>query len=213
MSLCCLLMKKRIKLKFEQFVFRCIEKYRLRIISSNNNPFGIDFAEGAKIKDPLRIEGGQYIKIGSNCSIGRMAWIAAYDKYSEQKFNPQIIIGEDVTIGNLACITSIDSIKIGKGCLFSEYVYISDHAHGVQPNLNLYPASQDLYSKGPVVIGENTFLGFRVCILPGVELGNNCVVGANSVVTKSFPANCMIAGIPGKLIKKYSFEKNEWIAI
>ncbi|MCV5296683.1 acyltransferase, partial [Escherichia coli] len=50
--------------------------------------------------------------------------------------------------------------------------------------------------------GENCWLGDNVKILSGVVLGSNVVVGANSVVTRSFPANCIIGGIPAKLIKK-----------
>jgi len=54
----------------------------------------------------------------------------------------------------------------------------------------------------PVTIGENCWLGNSVSIMPGVTLGNNVTVGANSVVTKSFPDNVVIAGCPAKIIKE-----------
>jgi acetyltransferase-like isoleucine patch superfamily enzyme len=55
----------------------------------------------------------------------------------------------------------------------------------------------------PVIIGDNCWLGANVTILPGVELGNHIIVAAGSVVSKSFlEANCIIGGVPAKVIKK-----------
>jgi lipopolysaccharide O-acetyltransferase len=179
-----------------------IEKYNIELGENS-------FFDGT----PMQINGAKYIKIGENSSIGRHAWLGAFDKYLNQVFQPQLIIGKNVRIGNYACITTIDKVEIEDGCLFSEYIYISDHAHGFDPTLNLSPKDQNLNSKGPVKIGKNCFLGYRACILPGVTLGCNCVVGANSVVTKSFPSYTMLAGVPAKIIKKFSFELNEWISI
>ncbi|MFV0539036.1 MAG: acyltransferase [Dysgonomonas sp.] len=178
-----------------------------------NHHGGINMSLGAILDNPMQIDGGKYIRIGENSSIGRYAWLGAFDSYLNQKYTPELIIGSNVRIGNYACITAIGSVQIGDGCLFSEYVYISDHAHGYDPLLNLSPKDQNLNSKGPVKIGKNCFLGYRVCVLPGVTLGCNCVVGANSVVTKSFPDYTMIAGVPARPIKRFSFELNKWINI
>ena len=165
------------------------------------------------IEDSKPIVGAEYTKIGNNTSIGHSSWIAAFDKYLNQKFSPTIIIGNNVRIGNYACITAIDEICIEDGCLFSEYIYISDHYHGVDPSTNLSPKDQPLFSKGKVKIGKNTFLGYRVTVMSGVTLGKNCVVGAHSVVNKSFPDYSMIAGSPAKLIKTFNFDKNDWIDV
>lgn len=50
-------------------------------------------------------------------------------------------------------------------------------------------------------IGARCWLGQNVCIMPNVTLGEGCIVGANSVVTHSFPANSVVAGCPAKLIR------------
>jgi lipopolysaccharide O-acetyltransferase len=71
---------------------------------------------------------------------------------------------------------------------------------------------QALISKGPVTIGRRCFLGFRVAVMPGVTLGEHCVVGANSTVTRSFPAYSMIGGSPARLLKTYSLETHQWMA-
>lgn len=57
------------------------------------------------------------------------------------------------------------------------------------------------YAK-PIKIGNNVWIGGNVCVLPGVTIGDNVVIGAGSVVTKDIPANCLVAGNPGKIIKK-----------
>ena len=55
-------------------------------------------------------------------------------------------------------------------------------------------------SKGPVIIGDYTWIGENVSIMPGVNIGKSSVIGANSVVTKSFPERSIIAGNPAKII-------------
>jgi acetyltransferase-like isoleucine patch superfamily enzyme len=71
---------------------------------------------------------------------------------------------------------------------------------------------QSLISKGPVVIGRSCFLGFRVAVMPGVTLGEHCVVGANSTVTRSFPAYSMIGGSPARILKRYSQTLGRWVS-
>lgn len=198
-------LKRKVVNYLSNFFLRIEPKYY-----DNNNSLGIKIGSNSFLENPKTLNGGEYIEIKDNSSIGHSSWLGAFDKYYNQFFKPKIIISSNVRIGNYACITAIDEVLIKDGCLLSEYVYISDHYHGFDPTLNLPPKDQPLFSKGKVVIGENSFIGYRVTILSGVKLGKNCVVGAHSVVTKSFPDYSMIAGSPARLIMTFDFESKQW---
>lgn len=86
----------------------------------------------------------------------------------------------------------------------ASFVYISDHSHGeiTRAELDLPPLGRLLYSKGPIIIGNNVWIGEKVCILPNVRIGDGAVIGANSVVTKDIPPHSVAAGSPAKVIKQ-----------
>lgn len=144
-----------------------------------------------------------YIKIGENTKIGRFSIIAAHSKYNQQIFNPQINIGKNTVISDYVNITCINKIIIGDGVGIGRWVTITDNFHGSQTReeSEMSHKSRPLNSKGDVVIGNNVWIGDKTTILPNVHIGNGCVIGSNSVVTKDFPDNCIIGGIPAKIIK------------
>lgn len=113
----------------------------------------------------------------------------------------KIVIGNNVNINWYAHIGAINKIVIGDNVLIGSSVLITDHSHGQSGMSNLPPAARPLYSKGPVIIGENVWIGEGAVILGGVEIGSNTIIGANSVVTHDIPANCVAAGVPAKIIK------------
>lgn len=86
-------------------------------------------------------------------------------------------------------------------------IYIDDHSI-FAPGVKIISANHDTddfkkYVKtGPIRIGKKCWIGANAVILPGVELGDNVIVGAGSVVTKSFPSNVTIAGVPACIIQK-----------
>ena len=86
-------------------------------------------------------------------------------------------------------------LKIGSGVWIAPNVGIIVSNHDVN-NLEMRGKAGDIY------IGDKSWLGMNSVILPGVKLGEKTIVGAGSVVTKSFEGNCVIAGNPAKLIKK-----------
>jgi len=156
-----------------------------------------------RLGDNARVSGGDFIDIGNNVLIGQEVRIDAINERGDQFFSPHISIGDDVSIEDFCHIGCVDSVEIGAGTMIASRVYISDHNHGLitSEDLLLKPADRPLSFK-PVKIGNNVWIGEGVCILPGVELGDNVIVGANAVVTHSFPAGVVIAGVPARVIKR-----------
>lgn len=162
--------------------------------------------EHSKICRPCKLEGGgqKNISIGDNTIIHSSSILGCWIKYGEQQFpNASITIGNHCSIGEYSQITACNRISIGDGLLTGRYVIISDNSHGglSEEEANVEPAKRNLKSKGEVVIGNNVWLGDKVSVLAGVHIGNNVIVGANSVVTKDIPDNCLAAGVPAKIIK------------
>lgn len=153
---------------------------------------------------PVVIEGYKYISIGKNTVIAKGAIITAIDSRHEELFTPEITIGEDCTLGEHIHITACNKVSIGNGVLTGRYVFISDNSHGSTDKemlKNIPPSNRPMTIKGSVNIGNNVWIGERVCILSGVNIGDGAVVAANSVVTKDVPPYSVVGGVPSKIIK------------
>ncbi|MFA6285616.1 MAG: acyltransferase [Parcubacteria group bacterium] len=143
------------------------------------------------------------IELGKNVAIGRSAW---FDISRETK-GAKIFFGDGTQAGRNLVVSACKKISIGKKCLLSYGVSIIDHDHNVlDPDIS--PLEGGITEGQEVVIEDECFIGAHSFVLKGVHLGKHCVVGANSVVTRSFPAYSVIAGSPAKLIRILKQEEN-----
>ena len=157
-----------------------------------------------QIRRPSELRGAKYISVGKGTVIWPGVILTAWDRYGDSSFTPAIEIGENSNIGEHSQITSCNCIKIGNNVLTGRYVFISDNSHGDTSGLELdkAPLERHLYSKGPVTIGDNVWIGERACILSGVTIGDGAIIGAGAVVTKDVPPYCVAAGVPAAVVKR-----------
>ena len=118
------------------------------------------------------VDNGAKLTIGDNVGISQSALVAI----------------ADITIGN--------NVKIGGGT----YIYTSDF-HSLDPAVRASTQDMEQRHSASVVIQDNVFIGAHCIILKGVEIGENSIIGAGSVLTKNVPSNQIWAGNPAKFIK------------
>ena len=159
------------------------------------------------IISPIRIDGSANIRIGNGVLVEYKTWLAALPHTGESSCLLELQDG--VTIGHFNHIYATKKIIVEKNVLTADRVYISDNLHGYS-DISTPIKNQPIIQHGEVVIGEGSWLGENVCVL-GAKIGKNCVIGANSVVTRDIPDYSVAVGAPAKVIKYFDLNRNEWI--
>jgi len=188
------------------FSTKIVNYIKLRLYYLSNRHKFKYLAPNAYMQKLLRIDGIQNISIFKGVIIQQQTWLAALPLAGAEKCH--LSIGDGSIIGNFNHIYATGEIIIGKNVLTADKVYISDNQHGYEDIL-MPILKQPIKQLPPMTIGDGTWLGENVCVL-GVSIGKNCVIGANSVVTKEIPDYSVAVGAPARIIKKYNLNTNRW---
>jgi acetyltransferase-like isoleucine patch superfamily enzyme len=159
----------------------------------------------SRIIHPLRLKHVECISIGREVMINKYCWLQT-ERHSAQA--PDLVIGDGCVIGNFNHITCADRVCLGEKVLTADRVFISDHNHQFEDPYKPV-MEQGVMPRGPVSIGSGSWLGENVVVL-SANIGRNCVIGANSVVTRDIPDHCVVAGSPARIIRRYNEEKHVW---
>jgi acetyltransferase-like isoleucine patch superfamily enzyme len=142
---------------------------------------------------------GVHLEIGREATLrmGRWAWIGHGSKIRVHE--GEVSIGAKTVIGQECTISAYRHVSIGRECIIADRVMLIDFDHGVT-EADRPIRAQGIY-KRDVRVGHNVWIGYGACVLRGVTIGDNSVVGTSAVCTKDVPANAVVGGVPARLIR------------
>ena len=139
------------------------------------------------------------IQIGERGKVrfGRFVWVG--DGTKIRCHEGEVVIGPKTVLGQECTISAYERVRIGEQCVIADRAMFIDFDHGVV-EVERPIRLQGIYTR-PVEVGSNIWIGYGACILRGVRVGDNSVIGTNSVVTKDVPANAVAGGVPAKVLR------------
>jgi len=152
-----------------------------------------------KTDGPVFFGRGLQLQTGNKASIsfGSFVWIGDGSKIRCHEglveIGPKTVMGQDCTI------SAYRHVKIGAECVIADRTMFIDFDHGVVDTERAI-RHQGIYMED-VRVGSNVWIGYGACILRGVSVGDNSVIGTNSVVTKDVPANAVVGGVPARVLR------------
>jgi acetyltransferase-like isoleucine patch superfamily enzyme len=134
---------------------------------------------------------------GAEIRFGRLCWIG--DGTKIRCHEGVVEIGAKTVFGQECTISAYRHVRIGEQCVVADRVMLIDFDHGVT-EVERPIRHQGIYTR-EVIVGSNVWIGYGACILRGVRVGDNSIIGTNSVVTRDVPANAVVGGVPAKVIR------------
>ena len=128
---------------------------------------------------------------------GRFVWIG--DGTKIRCHEGVVEVGAKTVMGQECTISAYQRVRIGEECVIADRAMFIDFDHGMVEVER--PIRQQGIYKRDVEVGNNVWIGYGACVLRGVRVGDNSVIGTNSVVTKDVPANAVVGGIPARIIR------------
>lgn len=149
----------------------------------------------SRLSLPVQLVGAKRISIGSHVYLGPGCWLLTHEPAG------RLEIGDGTSIAGWCVLSAALDVRIGRKVLFARNVYIADHRHGFgDPHTAIL--DQPIEDLRPVVVEDGAWLGQNVVLLPGVTVGRGAVVGANSVIREDVPPRCVVAGSPGRVVRR-----------
>lgn len=199
---------RRIK-RFLSWVYRKVESIDNEVARYDLKDRIGNIGEGSEIEYPFVAINMEHVSIGRNTTILSHSRIDCVQDFG---LSGKVIIGDNCYICCYFSLLAGESVIIGNDVLIASYVTIVSHNHGMDLTTG-NPYMRQNCSKAPVSIGDGCWIGEKVIICMGVEIGERAIVGAGSVVTKSIPAYSVAVGNPARVIKKWDNTRKKWIAI
>lgn len=178
-------------------------KLREKIIQKKLKQCG----ENVYIQKPICMDYGSII-LGNNIHILKDSRIQNVSGDS----NVVIEIGNNTGIQYRFSILAGADVFIGNNVAIASDVFISAGNHGMDPECKVPYGCQKYIGKS-VVIDDDVWIGEKVIILSGVNIGKGAIVGGGTIVTKNIPPYCIAVGNPARVIKRYDFILHKWISI
>lgn len=150
------------------------------------------------------------IILGNAVSLRKEAWLNIAD--AEQSTEPAIVIEDNSAIGSHTIISARNLIHIERDVLIAQWVLIVDHNHAYE-DITVPIVNQGVTAGGRIRIGQGSWIArgaVIVCPKGELSIGRNCVVAANSVVTRSIPDYSLVAGLPARVIRQYDPTTKTW---
>src|ERR1700754_1432861 len=139
------------------------------------------------------------LEIGKTATLrlGRWCWIGHGTKIRVHE--GETSIGAKTVMGQECTISAFQHVAIGRECIVGDRVMLIDFDHGVV-EVERPIRLQGIY-KRDVNVGHHCWVGYGACILRGVTVGDNCIIGTNTVVTKDVPDDAVVAGAPARRLR------------
>ncbi len=142
---------------------------------------------------------GVTFEIGRDARVvlGRWSWLGHGTKVRAHE--GEVLIGAKTVLGQECTISAYQHVSIGRECILADRVMLIDFDHGVV-EVERPIRLQGIY-KRDVRIGHNVWLGYGACVLRGVTIGENAIVGTSAVVTRDVEANAVVGGVPARTLR------------
>lgn len=161
------------------------------------------FGDGSIIGFPIAtLMGEQSIWIGDGVCVGPYCSLSAGIGPGQVLLrDPTLRIGDRSVVGRACTLAAHFEVVIGDGVWLAPQVFVTDQGHGWE-ELNV-PIGRQLGEAQPVAIGDGSWLGHGVIVLPGVTIGEHVAVGAGAIVTTDLPDRCVAVGAPARPVREH----------